>query len=47
MARAMASTLYREDVDAHWQALQDYDTPELRGDEWRDTPLPVRRDAVA
>lgn len=47
MARAMASTLYREDVEAHWGGLQAYDTPELRGDEWTETPLPRRRGEAA
>lgn len=47
LAKQMAATLYREDVEAHWQRLQDYTTPELNGDEWRETPLPRRKDAVA
>lgn len=40
LAREMAGRLYAEDVEAHWQALQDYDTPELRGDEWTPSELP-------
>ena len=47
MAKAMAATLYREDVEAHWRHLQDYATPELRGDEWRETPLPRPKGAAA
>lgn len=39
LARAVAATLYGEDVQAHWQAMQDYDTPELLGDEWASTEL--------
>lgn len=34
LARTLAASLYNEDIDAHWQALQAYDTPELTGDEW-------------
>jgi uncharacterized protein YciW len=29
LGREMARTLYLEDIDHHWQALQDYATPEL------------------
>lgn len=39
LARAMAATLYAENVDAHWQAMLDYDTPELKGDEWQPSEL--------
>lgn len=39
LARALAATLYGEDVKAHWQRMQDYDTPELLGDEWEATEL--------
>lgn len=39
LARAMAATLYQEDIEAHWQAMQDYDIPELAGDEWTETEL--------
>ncbi len=41
LARTIAATLYCEDVEKHWQAFQDYDTPELLGDEWAASPLPV------
>ena len=34
LARSIAATLYVEDVEAHWQGLLDYGTPELAGDEW-------------
>ena len=39
LARAIASKLYSEDIQAHWQGMQDYDTPELQGDEWEPTEL--------
>ena len=42
LAREIASSLYQEDFDHHWQRLLDYDTPELRGDEWTASPLPER-----
>ena len=38
LVRALVGSLYREDVDHHFQALQDYAEPELLGDEW--TPVP-------
>lgn len=41
LARDMARKLYLEDIDTHWQALQDYASPELLGDEWRPSDLPV------
>ncbi|MCA0044762.1 NAD(P)-binding domain-containing protein [Celeribacter litoreus] len=41
LSKAIAASLYIEDVDAHWQAMQDYDSPELLGDEWEATDLPV------
>lgn len=39
LSRAVAATLYGEDVQAHWQGMQAYDTPELLGDEWDPTEL--------
>lgn len=45
LVREIAATLYAENFDRHWQDLLDYDTPELRGDEWTASPLP--EDAVA
>ena len=39
LARSVAATLYAEDVQTHWQAMLDYDTPELKGDEWEPTEL--------
>ena len=36
---AIAATLYSEDIDAHWQGMQDYAKPELLGDEWEATEL--------
>lgn len=41
LGREMARTLYLEDIDQHWQALQDYASPELMGDEWGASDLPV------
>ena len=40
LAREIAAKLYAENIDQHWQRLLDYDTPELRGDEWTASPLP-------
>ncbi|WP_447555606.1 NAD(P)-binding domain-containing protein [Vreelandella sp. EE22] len=40
LAGAIASRFYQEDVEHHWQQLQDYDIPELQGDEWQASPLP-------
>ena len=39
LSRAVAASLYCEDVDAHWKEMQDYNTPELLGDEWEATEL--------
>lgn len=49
LAREVAAKLYAEDVETHWQGMQDYDTPELVGDEWEPTELTedARRGAVA
>ena len=41
LTRAIASTLYAEDVATHWKAMQDYDKPELDGSEWTASELPV------
>lgn len=41
LAREVAAKLYKESFDHHWQRLLDYDTPELQGDEWTASPLPV------
>ena len=40
LVREIASKLYTENFDQYWQRLLDYDTPELRGDEWTASPLP-------
>ena len=40
LAGAIASALYREDIERHWQLLEQYDSPELLGDEWEPSPLP-------
>jgi len=39
LSRSIAAALYCEDVAHHWQGMQDYDTPELLGDEWEATEL--------
>ena len=31
LARDIAAAFYREDIEAHWQQLQDYEKPELQG----------------
>lgn len=41
LGREMARKLYLEDIDTHWQALQDYASPELQGDEWQPSELPA------
>lgn len=49
LSRALSAALYREDIDIHWQNMQDYSKPELQGDEWTASELPAgtsRRDAV-
>ncbi|MDD7972354.1 NAD(P)-binding domain-containing protein [Roseinatronobacter alkalisoli] len=40
LAGGIARALYAEDVNKHWQALLDYDKPELLGDEWRASDWP-------
>jgi len=51
LARELAATLYAEDIQAHWQGMQDYAQPELLGDEWEPTELEVmsktRKDQMA
>jgi cation diffusion facilitator CzcD-associated flavoprotein CzcO len=41
LARTIASRLFATDVEAHWQAAQDYAVPELFGDEWADAERAV------
>ena len=41
LSRAVAASLYGEDITAHWQGMQDYDTLELLGNEWQPTDLPT------
>lgn len=43
LADELAAALYAEDVQTHWQGFQDYDTPELQGDEWAASELPAPR----
>ncbi|MEM1267971.1 MAG: NAD(P)/FAD-dependent oxidoreductase [Pseudomonadota bacterium] len=40
LTRAIASKLYGEDIERHWQDLLDYEKPELKGHEWRVDPWP-------
>jgi len=39
LSRSIAAKLYAEDVQTHWQGMQDYASPELLGDEWEATDL--------
>lgn len=34
LAAGIAGAFFAEDYDHHWQRLQDFETPELQGDEW-------------
>lgn len=36
LARGIARRLFVEDAELHYAALQDFDIPEIRGDEWTD-----------
>ncbi|WP_062225862.1 NAD(P)-binding domain-containing protein [Aureimonas frigidaquae] len=36
LVRGLSAALFKDDVDAHWQALLAYEKPELTGDEWTD-----------
>ncbi len=44
LSREIAAKLYAEDVEQHWQGMQDYATPELTGEEWTPTDLPSEDD---
>lgn len=39
LAQCIASDLYNDDIEEHWQALLDYSKPELDGSKWRDADL--------
>jgi hypothetical protein len=39
LSRSIAARLYAEDIETHWQGMQDYSSPELIGDEWEATDL--------
>ena len=39
LTRALAATLYAEDVELHWQGMLDYSKPELDGSEWEPSEL--------
>jgi cation diffusion facilitator CzcD-associated flavoprotein CzcO len=44
LTRALVGSLYQEDIDHHFQALQHYAEPELHGDEWQThRPLTAHR----
>ncbi len=47
LAREIAARFYTEDIEAHWQRLLAYETPELRGDEWVASELPDGASAAA
>lgn len=44
LARAIAAKFYAENIEEHWQRLLAYETPELKGDEWRESALPGEAD---
>ena len=41
LARSLAQSLFVEDRNSHYAALQAFDTPELLGDEWQDADAPI------
>ncbi|SFH49103.1 hypothetical protein SAMN04488020_11734 [Palleronia marisminoris] len=49
LARGLAAKLFGEDVERHWQNLQDFMNPELDGSEWTPTELglPGRKERIA
>ena len=47
LTRDIAASLYREDIEAHWQRLLNYEKPELQGDEWVESPLPNDEEETA
>jgi cation diffusion facilitator CzcD-associated flavoprotein CzcO len=46
LVREIAASFYREDIEAHWQRLNDYTKPELQGHEWQPSPLPMAEEDV-
>ncbi len=44
LARAIASQLYSEDIEEHWQLMLNYKKPELQGHEWTPTELHPNKD---
>ncbi len=42
LAEAIATDLFGADVEHHWRRLQDFATPELRGDEYVGAPFPSK-----
>ncbi|CAJ0787440.1 FAD-dependent urate hydroxylase [Ralstonia mannitolilytica] len=48
LAQGIAGLLYREDIEAHYAAIQAYAEPEIFGDEWTPAPPPgVQADAAS
>ncbi|MFM0201481.1 NAD(P)/FAD-dependent oxidoreductase [Paraburkholderia fungorum] len=41
LAEGIATQLFVEDIDSHYTALLDYESPELHGDEWMDGDIEV------
>jgi hypothetical protein len=39
LARMICETLYAEDIEMHWKDLQEYEQPELFGDEWQPSEI--------
>ncbi|GBR47738.1 hypothetical protein GCM10007871_23870 [Gluconobacter roseus NBRC 3990] len=39
LVKGIVSHFFTEDCDIHFQNLEQFETPELLGDEWHDTPV--------
>lgn len=47
LTRGIMASLFAEDIEQHYASLQNFDVPELQGDEWVDsTPLLKQEDAL-
>jgi len=44
LSRMICETLYAEDIQTHWNELQEYEQPELMGDEWTPSAIPTATD---
>ncbi len=42
LAQHIAARVYTHDVEVHFRRMIEYSKPELRGDEWQTTPLPLQ-----